>query len=237
MRFAILMILGLVVLLLVTGIIDITGFAAGGQRIPKSQLEAAWVTLKCRCDESESRFFSDLGPNCKFDFNRNELKGDCVKDTKENKHCKEIALKYSHEIHGFGSLSDICNIECVSDENCGGGRVCETGKCVIPPECVTDADCSGGEQCISGECVPIPPECVNDSDCLGGQVCVDGSCVAPEPEPECVDDSDCPTGQICSEGVCVGAPPKECIDGATCIDSRDCGPGGDPCIAGKCFCP
>ncbi len=49
-----------------------------------------------------------------------------------------------------------CGPECLGDDDCADGFLCEGGNCVEEPECTTDADCEEGYQCRGGNCVEIP---------------------------------------------------------------------------------
>ena len=86
---------------------------------------------------------------------------------------------------------DSCNtsgpctpIECTSDFNCSGGKICDLGRCV-QPECRVDTDCNADEECAGNECESI--DCPSGSsarehrcmtDCLGS-IC-GGTCRAEE---------------------------------------------------------
>lgn len=49
-----------------------------------------------------------------------------------------------------------CGPECMSNEDCEAGQICEGGSCVAEPECSTDADCGDDEMCQEGQCVERP---------------------------------------------------------------------------------
>nr|WP_222615347.1 OmpA family protein [Persicimonas caeni] len=49
-----------------------------------------------------------------------------------------------------------CGPECMSNDDCEAGQICEGGSCVAEPECSTDADCEDGEMCQEGQCVERP---------------------------------------------------------------------------------
>ena len=67
------------------------------------------------------------------------------------------------------------------------------------PECLHDDDCPAGEVCQDEECVP-DVACRVDAECEDGMVCQDGECV---PEGACRGDLDCPDGMVCEGGECV----------------------------------
>ena len=64
-------------------------------------------------------------------------------------------------------------LPCTLDEQCGGGKKCENGKCLIvgcnPP-------CGPGLRCNAHKiCVPLP--CTLDEQCGGGKICNHGICI------------------------------------------------------------
>jgi hypothetical protein len=93
---------------------------------------------------------------------------------------------------GFGGAPTVtCHYGCVSDAECGAGRLCfcgdPIGQCV-ETSCKTDADCPSGVLCMEGAvpsgCGSTPrfacgPLCKTDADCssiASGSVCRDGNC-------------------------------------------------------------
>lgn len=108
--------------------------------------------------------------------------------------------------------------ECREDQECtvkyvDEGRLCNYGRCEVPPECMADADCSEqgeGWICRDGTC---RAECELATDCASGQRCLNARCVA-----ECSEDADCGSkGASCSsEGRCTTDTRKlnaSCFDG------------------------
>lgn len=97
-----------------------------------------------------------------------------------------------------------CVAECTVDEQCGAGRVCADGVCVVsddappPVECVRSADCAGGGVCIDATCRAA---CVCDGDCGDAESCRFGGCVA-DPDRACARTSDCFDGEACVDGTC-----------------------------------
>ena len=63
--------------------------------------------------------------------------------------------------------------ECMTDNDCDGGRICSDGKCVCPAGTYWN---SQTQQC---EAEP-EPECATDSDCDGGRICQNNKCVCPD---------------------------------------------------------
>lgn len=52
-----------------------------------------------------------------------------------------------------------CGPECISNEECGTGKViCQGGRCV-PVACLGDADCSAGLSCVNNDCISLQPQC------------------------------------------------------------------------------
>jgi hypothetical protein len=136
-----------------------------------------------------------------------------------------------------------CMPECLSDLDCGGGKVCVDQKCVSPgctPEqcaqgqwCDPDAadgmgacmpGCDSHEDCESGKlCNYDTHECMDD--CCGGcapeEYCDTAECIC---KPKCENDADCPEGFVCNQ------PTGECLheggqEGDTCSVDDDCGEG------------
>lgn len=90
-------------------------------------------------------------------------------------------------------------VECLSDSNCGGGRVCDeaTGKCA---PCVADADCTADlPYCAAGACV----QCRTDANCGDqGIVCSAGICGS------------------CGDGFCHRS--ERILEGVNVVTSRAC---------------
>ncbi|MBM4321329.1 MAG: OmpA family protein [Deltaproteobacteria bacterium] len=65
---------------------------------------------------------------------------------------------------------------CQTDSDCGAGQKCRSGQC--GPECLSNEECGGGKVlCQGGRCVPVA--CLGDADCPNGQTCVNNDCVGP----------------------------------------------------------
>jgi len=128
-------------------------------------------------------------------------------------------------------LLEPCPPQCLGDENCDDGLVCDpnTNTCVepspTPTSTATDTATSTPTRPTAtftptrddGTDTPTTtptrtPECDGDEDCDPGSRCVDGQCV---PLP-CDDDADCPPASMCEDGQCVPIP---------CDENRDCPPG------------
>ena len=68
---------------------------------------------------------------------------------------------------------------CTDDSNCGAGQKCRNGQC--GPECMTNEECGGGKvACQAGRCVPVA--CLAEGDCPAGQACVNNDCVDTTPQ-------------------------------------------------------
>lgn len=65
---------------------------------------------------------------------------------------------------------------CADDSMCRAPERCRDNRC--GPQCLGEDDCEDGQICESGRCVTAP-ECRADGDCAEGQVCRGGSCVDP----------------------------------------------------------
>jgi len=86
--------------------------------------------------------------------------------------------------HGEVCVQGQCQ-ECVADQNCKTGFVCQANKCVPKPEakpaalapgaCNTDTDCGDGGRCRGNKCL-AKGVCEKDTDCGDGQKCEAGSC-------------------------------------------------------------
>lgn len=111
-------------------------------------------------------------------------------------------------------------VQCVSDEHCEAGFVCNGGTC--------EAGCrSEDDRCVGAMCRPGIGcvECVLDAHCLAGQTCNIGTCVngcsAANPT--------CPSGQVCdtAAGQCV-----ECTTNSQCNNAplNICNPATNECV-------
>jgi hypothetical protein len=79
-----------------------------------------------------------------------------------------------------GGTANVCIRGCVTDADCGAGRIClcgdPAGRCVSAT-CAQASDCPAGRDCASGVAHPLcqsttfacqsPGECATDSDCMG----------------------------------------------------------------------
>jgi len=151
--------------------------------------------------------------------------------------------------------NDIC-VECLSDDNCTEGEICEEGICV-EVECETDEDCSdfdpctGNETCVDGSCVDgIPPcgaliclpfdnpdgyicvECDNDTDCDDGLFCTgydfcdNGTCYSMG------DPCTLPNGQPAAFGPICDEENDQCVE---CLTDDNCTDNETPfCVANTC---
>jgi Cys-rich repeat protein len=136
--------------------------------------------------------------------------------------------------------------ECVSDDDCDDGQVCEVvsrgAAMANQNQCVTgcheDSQCSAGERCeevvcittpCPGQCVAGADECSDDSDCASGSVCeLSTGCEAPSTcVPGCHDASQCGAGESCRTVECFTCPcPGICEAGpSACSSDADCGAG------------
>jgi len=85
-------------------------------------------------------------------------------------------------------------VECVSDEDCTLGLVCDGGRCIAEGTCFTDRDCPAGQVCNRRIriCTEPPPPCTSDNECLPDERCdvADGQCRLRACQP----DQDAPNG-------------------------------------------
>ena len=114
----------------------------------------------------------------------------------------------------------ICMAGCRIDDDCDSGYVCESNECVEEivtgggDECEDDDDCGDLEICEDEECVEV--ECTDDSDCDDLEACLDNECE----EVECVSDDDCSSDEECASNECVLI--TECTDDSDCGDLEVC---------------
>jgi hypothetical protein len=124
------------------------------------------------------------------------------------------------------TASGVC-VECLGNDDCGAGRVCNTftglcGAAVVG--CASDDDCDPGTYCDApkGACVA----CLIDAHCGPDATCdvIAQACTVVQ---GCVTDDDC-DGQVCNpeDNTCV-----ECFDGAQCA-SGQCDTVARLCVAG-----
>lgn len=96
--------------------------------------------------------------------------------------------------------------ECATDGNCKPGFVCDQDqlRCVPKPECTPSGnECGTGKKCEAGKCVVH--QCQHATDCPSGNRCEQNRCV-----PGCTADDDCPSGQSCQSGQCTSAEAQGC---------------------------
>ncbi|QDG53400.1 hypothetical protein FIV42_22435 [Persicimonas caeni] len=136
--------------------------------------------------------------------------------------------------------------DCLSDEDCAAGELCDQTDKVCRFSCETDADCTvEGEVCDTdrtnsgGVCVlgDTEPECTTDDDCAEGETCNTETGMCEGTEPECTTDDDCAEGETCNtdSGMCEVATiygfaqitdVSDTTNDALCGDSLD-DPGSD----------
>lgn len=125
---------------------------------------------------------------------------------------------------------------CTSDEECGEGHGCTSGRCNA---CESDETCADDQlcalqdvgnsryrTCVGHASTPLGAACDRDQQC-GTGVCAEGAC------SECASDAECQEGERCA--LALGRPaksrywPKLCAagqrlreNGLTCTDASDC---------------
>lgn len=139
---------------------------------------------------------------------------------------------------GFSCIMSMCTFDCVTDDECGTGGVCnDSGLCEATdaepmPGCTSDEECGAGRFCNSaGGCEKIPVflGCQDDADCPMGQYCDEvHSCeIFPGAGIECEVDDDCPGNYHCGPSyLCV----QECRTHYQCGDGQACDSDGY-CVA------
>ena len=86
--------------------------------------------------------------------------------------------------------------ECVSDSECGSGRICDNKHCVAEDSCSITRTCADKKICRDGKCIDMPhTACDANTPCAGdGMTCVAGKCVACK----------CGESEVCqADGSCV----------------------------------
>ncbi|MBL92618.1 MAG: hypothetical protein CMH56_12505 [Myxococcales bacterium] len=114
------------------------------------------------------------------------------------------------------AATDTC-VDCLEDEQCELGNICENNDCV--EGCRTDRDCPSDLLCLDGTCIE---GCIEDSDCPLSTFCYENQCT-----PGCNDDdSRCPENETCEDDVCRFScdSDEECGEGKLCIETE--------CVAG-----
>ncbi|MEM9863411.1 MAG: hypothetical protein AAF938_17580 [Myxococcota bacterium] len=102
---------------------------------------------------------------------------------------------------------------------------CDCGGDDPITSCTLPADCGDGRTCVDGRCILEAVPCTSPTDCAPGQSCVDSVCVGGG--ASCDDDRPCPSGQECIAGMCE-EPGCEDTDGdgfgPGCSRGDDCDP-------------
>lgn len=107
--------------------------------------------------------------------------------------------------------------ECVADDQCAPGEICERGLCELG--CRDDAQCPEGQVCAfdgQGFICQTPMGCEGDDDCPEGERCDRDSGLCLVDMPGCDGDDDCLAGEFCDDA----QTPPACVAG--------CRPGGCP---------
>lgn len=140
----------------------------------------------------------------------------------------------------------ICFLECVSNEDCPEGQVCNTqfcdgrfGRCELPKsdQCASDDDCGEDEFCnlFTATC---EARCTSDADCASGFLCNTDSGICFASGAECGSDDECGDGEVCRDSVCVPENPNACDDTSDCYALGDfyCGEVGseNECVSTAC---
>jgi hypothetical protein len=134
--------------------------------------------------------------------------------------------------------------ECVTDDDCEGGQVCEpvshsgTSQNQCVSGCHDDGQCGAGERCEAVVCITTPcpgqctagaGECTDDSDCAAGSVCeLSTGCTGPSACVRgCHDGSQCGAGESCRTRECITCPcPGSCEPAqSACNSDADCDKG------------
>lgn len=124
----------------------------------------------------------------------------------------------------FECVTGVCNARvcgsCTQDTQCGLGKLCMSGTCVIG-NCRTRTDCANGQLCNGNLCGACAP---GNTQCGSGQVCdVDGLCKT----GNCTNDSNCTGGKLCLARTCTN-----CSADSQCTSGKICVLGG--CATGVC---
>jgi hypothetical protein len=74
---------------------------------------------------------------------------------------KKACCRTDQTCIGGKCVDDVDDPECLSDDDCDAGFVCENGACVIDvnPFCQGNEDCASGEECFAGVCVIVAGTC------------------------------------------------------------------------------
>lgn len=112
----------------------------------------------------------------------------------------------SVDCEGGNCIDNVCFDTCTMDEECGEGRYCLSGACVIDhrprPTCTSDSQCEYA--CVDGVC---RTPCESLDDCARRDVqfgfCLNGYCATSnEVTSDCARQADCGSNQDCIDGIC-----------------------------------
>lgn len=131
-----------------------------------------------------------------------------------------------------------CLRQCLNDQTCGAGFVCEAGTCARAA-CATKADCPSGQYCTSataGRCLEYQP-CTSTAECGPNTECrafASGACPPGfdcatkicQELPRCLVDTDCSATAYCQDAHC--QPTSACSESVACAS-------GLTCVAGRCM--
>ncbi|MBU3906751.1 MAG: hypothetical protein KKA64_00700 [Nanoarchaeota archaeon] len=140
-----------------------------------------------------------------------------------------------------GQLNSDCvyeTLECLTDNDCSEGYVCEENECVEEPEIICESDSDCGTDGLIGDLFCNGNDNVhqyykeftcnnagtNQSSCSSitssilidgcGYGCENGECI--NEEPECITNDDCSEGYVCEENECVEEPEIICESDSEC---------------------
>ncbi|MEO1171976.1 MAG: hypothetical protein AAFX94_07970, partial [Myxococcota bacterium] len=101
--------------------------------------------------------------------------------------------------------------ECVGNESCRAGEVCNSGVCQAPPasSCTGNSQCQNGLACIGNQCRP----CTGPGQCSDGFICGDGVCILNETNPGGGGTGTLALGDSCS------SQDDQCVAGSVCLTS------------------
>jgi hypothetical protein len=135
----------------------------------------------------------------------------CCSDCIEDADCTSTRTPYCDR----GRCQSVPGVECIAQNDCDSGLVCDQGRCVQPPSfdtCEHQSDCTDGEACFAdGRCHQESTSC---DDCPAASRCIAeradelGTCAGCT---TACDASACPGDQLCyipdgaTEGYCVDA--------------------------------
>jgi len=169
-----------------------------------------------------------------------EKTGGASNDCFEDGFCDIRCVNASECPPGFSCVMHMCTFDCLSDDECGTGGVCnDSGLCEATdaepmPDCVSDSECGSGRFCNpAGTCekISVLLGCRNDADCPLGQYCDDShTCeIFPDAGVACSVDDDCPGNYHCgASSLCI----QECRTHSQCGAGEACDDGGRCILAG-----